>query len=648
MADLFSILPGIQVSDNELLEAELIISQVLQAKYPDLDLREGTGLRDLVVRPAATAAALINKATNYLFTQNNIPGITDDTQQEIVDKILSNWFIERRQGSNSVINARLFFARQKDVALSTDVFFSTDNELKFFPITGLSVPAASLTFDSFNNEYYFDVDLVAEEQGTNYNISSGSLLYFSNFDPFFLHAEINFLKTTAIPTETNLEFIERTRNAISTRNLINNPSIDSRMLEDFPLLAGTTPIGMGDPEMIRDQVFAYVPALTPPTVLIHDGGMVDVYSRVPLTTDTVQLTTNGSGVCQLAGPVYEFSRSQVSGSEVADTIPFYTTRAVTSITRASTTATVTTGIAHGFSTNDVITILGANQADYNGAKTITVTGASTFTYTVANSPATPATGTITANKPIAYTVTNQYAESKTLTSLTSSGTVATATLNNHGLSVDRWVQIAGASPAAYNGWFKVTAVTANTFTYTFAGGTSPATGTITVTYTIPRNDYGFSDRQIQNIDFGVTYANSTASFSVKLFQDLDGLQEYLEDSVRRVLCADLLARGYNLYLLTMDITAYNGPAPDSVACTKIVEEYLEGLEPGEVFILADLVAKLNEGGITTIKTPIEITYRYFHRDLIPHQTGTITDVLDPNDRTALFMLETLTTSNEII
>jgi hypothetical protein len=39
---------------------------------------------------------------------------------------------------------------------------------------------------------------------------------------------------------------------------------------------------------------------------------------------------------------------------------------------------------------------GADVANYNGAKTITVVDADTFTYTVSNSGATPATGTITA------------------------------------------------------------------------------------------------------------------------------------------------------------------------------------------------------------------------------------------------------------
>ena len=72
------------------------------------------------------------------------------------------------------------------------------------------------------------------------------------------------------------------------------------------------------------------------------------------------------------------------------------TYAVTSITRASSTATVTTTATNSLVTGDSVTIAGASQADYNGTFTITVTSGTTFTYTVANAPATPATGTITA------------------------------------------------------------------------------------------------------------------------------------------------------------------------------------------------------------------------------------------------------------
>lgn len=71
-------------------------------------------------------------------------------------------------------------------------------------------------------------------------------------------------------------------------------------------------------------------------------------------------------------------------------------KTVSSIVRASTTATVTTAAAHGYATGQRITIAGADQADYNGTFEIVVTGATTFTFTVAGSPTTPATGVLTA------------------------------------------------------------------------------------------------------------------------------------------------------------------------------------------------------------------------------------------------------------
>jgi len=69
---------------------------------------------------------------------------------------------------------------------------------------------------------------------------------------------------------------------------------------------------------------------------------------------------------------------------------------VTSLTRSATTATVTTLTAHGYTSGWYVAIAGASQSDYNGVKPITVTSSTQFTFTVANSPATPATGTITA------------------------------------------------------------------------------------------------------------------------------------------------------------------------------------------------------------------------------------------------------------
>jgi hypothetical protein len=67
---------------------------------------------------------------------------------------------------------------------------------------------------------------------------------------------------------------------------------------------------------------------------------------------------------------------------------------------------------------------------------------------------------------------------RAITSLTVSGTTATATATGHGYTTGNSATIVGASPAAYDGTFTITVVDANTFTYTLpsAPGTSPAIG----------------------------------------------------------------------------------------------------------------------------------------------------------------------------
>jgi hypothetical protein len=74
------------------------------------------------------------------------------------------------------------------------------------------------------------------------------------------------------------------------------------------------------------------------------------------------------------------------------------TRTITSLTRSGLTATGTTSAAHGFITGDYVLIAGATQTEYNGTFLVTVTGTTTFTYQLptGSAPATPATGTISA------------------------------------------------------------------------------------------------------------------------------------------------------------------------------------------------------------------------------------------------------------
>jgi hypothetical protein len=74
----------------------------------------------------------------------------------------------------------------------------------------------------------------------------------------------------------------------------------------------------------------------------------------------------------------------------------FNTKTVDSITRSGTTATATVSGGHGYQKYQIVAVAGANEADYNGEFRVTGITSTTFTFEVANSPATPATGTLTA------------------------------------------------------------------------------------------------------------------------------------------------------------------------------------------------------------------------------------------------------------
>ena len=570
--DLFQTFPNLQVTQADLLQAETFVTQTLssQANYlsQPLDLRPGTALYDLVIRPNAVLFSLVRQGLLYVSSQNSLSNATDQTDTTVIDSILSNWFTTRNLGTYAVISARLYFAISKNVTIPVTTSFSPDGQNYYFPSSTIVVPSTSLTFDPSSGEYYLDVSLTAQNPGTAANISGGGLIYFTNFDPYFLRATINYLASTATNPETNTEYIARTSAGISTRNLINTPSILYNVQTNFPSLSGITSFGMGDVQMIRDQVQVYVPGIATP-IWIHSGGYVDIYFRDVTASSVVQFTLDSTGSVVITGPQLTITRSSVSGGSAADTVPANTT----------------------------------------------------------------------------FTLTNPNTYTQTLSSLTSSGTVATATLNNHGFAVGRFVTIAGATPAGYNGSFKVESTTQNTFTYNVPSGlTTPATGTITATSVIPAQDWMFTNNQTVKLSFGATYANGTASMVLNEYQSVPSVQSYLVNPQNRVICANYLARAFNVYQLSLVVNSYSGVIPPQATVMTTATNYVNSLAPGAPFVISDLVTLLTEAGITSIQTPIGVTYTMYNTDVAPSAlTGTIVDALEPPDLTYVFTISSVTT-----
>lgn len=129
------------------------------------------------------------------------------------------------------------------------------------------------------------------------------------------------------------------------------------------------------------------------TINVTDNGDTPTYRNGTSASTTVNAGTVSATVkcVTTAGANIQNARVLV---EAASGGPFPQGASVT-ITRSGSTATVShTG--HGLATNDKVVIRGANEQEYNGIHTITFIDVNSYSYTVSGTPATPATGTITA------------------------------------------------------------------------------------------------------------------------------------------------------------------------------------------------------------------------------------------------------------
>ena len=143
--------------------------------------------------------------------------------------------------------------------------------------------------------------------------------------------------------------------------------------------------------------------------------------------------------------------------------------AIASASWAANTATITTTAAHNMISGQVVTIAGVAVTGYNTTATITVTSATTFTYTLAVNPGNSAGAGGTAQT-AAINIT------AATWSTAAGGTATITTASAPGVIVGDTVAIAGVPIAGYNGTFVVTAVTGNNISYTLANDPANATG----------------------------------------------------------------------------------------------------------------------------------------------------------------------------
>ena len=264
-----------ELSRTDINQAREFLRGFLQSTNPEGDYRPGTALHDLVIKSFALIFAYLEeevRTTRKLQSITEILSVPEDSPlfpvdvTEAVDALMSNWFLERKDGTriNGTVGVR-FSARSASTTirrghrfyLEGDQIFlaSTDHTFFYDPAIGLddyrTIQVGSSTL------YEVSVAVESEDEGSENVIleeGEGTVFTFDPINPFAVNAVQVGEFVGGSDVETNEEFVERAKDAITKRDLSTFKSIPTLLKNQFSIVDDVEVVGYGDPEMQRDRI----------------------------------------------------------------------------------------------------------------------------------------------------------------------------------------------------------------------------------------------------------------------------------------------------------------------------------------------------------------------------------------------------------
>jgi hypothetical protein len=247
--------------------AEAVILQLLRENAPELDLRRGTALRDLLVRPAAQFHALNDTRIEELRASQSLAVMEanpDSINETIADSILSNLAYERQSGSLSTGSTQFqvnefkeyFLGAGYQVRDANDRVYQTTQDwtVRTGTVDNPAIEVQLIVVSAETNEYFFVLPMQALEDGTQYDVQEGeafSAVSQNIAGVVQISAYTSF--TGGTNEESVTEAIANLENALSHRAFESQTSINAKLRENFSDIYAVSAVGYANPAQLRDK-----------------------------------------------------------------------------------------------------------------------------------------------------------------------------------------------------------------------------------------------------------------------------------------------------------------------------------------------------------------------------------------------------------
>jgi hypothetical protein len=286
------------------------ISQMLQEEHPTLDVKRGV-FHDLVLYYSAVFAEMNQENMDRLRRSMSLLEIENDpdlAEDDIVDAVLSNYRVEREEGTEAVGQITIIVSELAPVTIPSGAVFTADGK-SFETVVPYAavISAANVGSDTDrvlnptdDGNYSFAVEVIAQDEGVDGLIRKDTTMVpdFGILNYVKSYAASDFINGT--DTETNAQLLLRLQEGLSCKALSNRVNMSAMIKEEHPEVITTSIIGYGDAEMSRDQ-HSILP--------VSFGGRTDWYMRTQPLPQQLGLTKTATLIQKLGDDrgIWQFS-----------------------------------------------------------------------------------------------------------------------------------------------------------------------------------------------------------------------------------------------------------------------------------------------------------------------------------------------------
>jgi hypothetical protein len=278
----------IEVRDIDTLDADNVaqklafVSARIQEQNPRLDLRRGV-LHDLLAYYNAILAEQLDANVQDYLAARSLLAIEEDptlADPELVDHVLSNFGVTRKEGSKAAGEVAVVVSEDVTLTMSSGFQFQSSGKLfRTSRVYTAKKEAAQindagdrLLTELSDGNFRFTVFVTAVDEGPSSRLAKDTLV-----TPVVVPA--NYVTSYAVSTfsggkssESNRQLLARLQQGVACKAPSNRVNMAAmlRQIDAFSRVVGTSILGMGDPEMLRDKHTVFPVGL---------GGRVDWYVR---------------------------------------------------------------------------------------------------------------------------------------------------------------------------------------------------------------------------------------------------------------------------------------------------------------------------------------------------------------------------------